>query len=159
MTAGLGIAALALFAFAGTIQDGNIGFLVPVLAVFAAGYALFQSPNNIEIMRGLPPAKSGIASSLSGTGRHFGMALGVAAAAIIFSVQFSLAGAKEAGIGAGPEMFASVSATTMTVAAVICLIAALPLFVWAKPVHKKHISTKIRRRSNDDKIPKIKQKS
>ena len=135
MPVGLGIAALALFAFAGAIRAGETGLLVPVLAIFAAGYALFQSPNNTEIMRSLPPAQSGIASSLSGTGRHFGMALGVAITAVIVSVQSSLAGAggAGAGAGAGPEMFVSVSATNMAIAAAVCLAAAMPLILRRTP--------------------------
>lgn len=126
---GLVIAALALSAFAFFAETRDIKLVIPALAVFAAGYALFQSPVNVEIMRGLSPAKSGIASSLSSTGRHFGMALGVAVASVIFSVQFSNAGFNEMFSGAGPEIFEAATTTSMVVAAIICLLATLPLII------------------------------
>lgn len=49
--------------------------------------ALFQSPNNAEIMMALPKAKIDIASSFMATIRNLGMALGVSLSGVLVTFQ------------------------------------------------------------------------
>lgn len=127
--AGLAVAFVSLLGCAWSMFNTNFRLFVVALGLFAIGYALFQTPNNTEIMRGLHPERSAIASSVANTGRHFGMALGASLASIMLSQQ-AVAPALWNTVGnAGSSALAIASGVTIVLAAVLCVIAVLPSFV------------------------------
>lgn len=106
-TVGLTVAAIGLLAFVLLIESEDIVMLLGALVVFTVGFTIFQSPINIEIMRGLPVEKSSIASALNSTGRHFAMTLGASIASLILSINSA--------------SIVKATALSMTVAAALCL--------------------------------------
>jgi len=110
--------ALVLLAFAALQRD--IIIIVLAFVPMAIGNALFQSPNNTEIMRALPPRKLGIASSVSATVRNLGMTLGVSISSILLTYQLQSAGYSGPVIGADPVLLSWSISTIMVVAAVLC---------------------------------------
>lgn len=85
-TAGLAISAIGLVAFVLLIESSDIAMILVSLVVFSVGFTIFQSPINTEIMRGLSPEKSSIASALNSTGRHFAMTFGASIASLILAI-------------------------------------------------------------------------
>lgn len=82
---GLAVAAIGLLVFVLLLESADTAMILGALVVFAAGFTIFQSPINTEIMRGLPAEKSSIASALNSTGRHFAMTIGASIASAMLS--------------------------------------------------------------------------
>lgn len=118
---GLLIAFSALLVCAWAIVGQKLNIVVLSMVLFATGYSFFQSPNNIEIMRGLNKDRAAIASSIANTGRYFGMAIGASFASVILSTK------------ALPERninsLALSSGVALVIAALLCVIAAWPSYV------------------------------
>ena len=89
------------------------------MILLGIGGALFQSPNNTELMSALPREKLSIASSVTATVRNLGFTLGVSLAAVSISLQFgSIEGidfSTPGGILAGNSSF--INAVTITIVA------------------------------------------
>lgn len=124
---GMGIMATSLM-FLGYLA-GSPGsdirlMLLPFMSL-GIGAALFQSPNNTEIMRALPKAKINIASSFMATIRNLGMALGVSLSGVLVTLQLSQAGYAGTILSAGPAMLASSISHVMILAGMICVIGTL----------------------------------
>jgi predicted MFS family arabinose efflux permease len=126
---GLLVAFSALLICAWAILDEKLGLIVCSMCLFAAGYSLFQSPNNIEIMRGLHKDKAAIASSIANMGRYFGMAIGASFASVILSVQFSFIGPTKALSEININSLVLSSGVTLVIAALLCVIAAWPSYI------------------------------
>jgi hypothetical protein len=90
----------------------------------ALGSALFQAPNNTEIMRALPPTMAGTASSVTATVRNLGMALGVSFAGILISVQLAGAGYHGPILNADRSLLAGTVSTVLVAASIGCALAA-----------------------------------
>jgi EmrB/QacA subfamily drug resistance transporter len=86
------------------------------------GSALFQGPNNTEIMRALPRSKVNIASSFTSTVRNLGMALGVSLSGVIVSVQLSQAGFYGTITDASPGLVSSSTSNGMIFAGMLCIL-------------------------------------
>lgn len=118
---GLLIAFSALLICAWATLSEKLEIVLLSMGLFAAGYSLFQSPNNIEIMRGLHKDRAAIASSIANTGRYFGMAIGASFASVILSAKLL------------PETdinnLTLSSGMTLVIAALICVIAAWPSYL------------------------------
>lgn len=118
---GLLIAFSALLICAWAILNEKLNIVLFSMGLFAAGYSFFQSPNNIEIMRGLHKDRAAIASSIANTGRYFGMAIGAAFASVILSMK------------AVPQIdinsLALSSGVALVIAAFLCVIAAWPSYI------------------------------
>jgi EmrB/QacA subfamily drug resistance transporter len=127
--AGLAVAFVSLLGCAWSMFNTNFKLFVVALGLFAIGYALFQTPNNIEIMRGLHPERSAIASSVANTGRYFGMALGASLASIMLSWQAVVPALWNTIGNTGSSALATASGVTIVLAAVLCLIAVFPSFI------------------------------
>jgi EmrB/QacA subfamily drug resistance transporter len=125
---GLVVAFAGLVVCAWAMLHADFLLLIGSFCLFAIGYALFQTPNNAEIMRGLPHEKSPIASSVANTGRHLGMTLGAVIASGMLSLQGVIPGLF-GDFGQGLQALALVSGVTVFMAAVLCIIAAWPSFV------------------------------
>ena len=74
---------LLLLGFVVVLQD--LLLIVLLFIPLSIGISLFHSPSSTDIMRALPIAKSGLASSVSATLRNLGMTLGVSVAGILFT--------------------------------------------------------------------------
>ena len=117
---GLSLCTVALLLLAWGAARQDFILILASLVVLAFGNALFNSPNNTEIMRAAPVEKMGLASSLTAMARNFGMALGVSVAGILLTFQVSLAGT-EGGVGsADPTLLAGAIGVIMLVAALTC---------------------------------------
>jgi len=118
---------------AAMIAQGYLASMVgidPVLLLLTfipmgIGSALFQSPNNTDVMRALPKDKMNIASSVTATVRNLGMALGVSFSGIVVSLQFGWAGYYGAVLGAGPHLLSATLSKGILLAGIMCIIGAL----------------------------------
>jgi len=100
----------------------DLGIIVLTFVPLSIGSALFQSPNNTEIMRALPKEKLGIASSLSATIRNLGMTLGVSLSSILLAYQLLLVGYSGPVTRADPALLAGSISVIMVVGAAFCFI-------------------------------------
>jgi len=87
-------AAAASLLFLGLLarQEFSFGAMAGLLVLLALGSALFQSPNNTEIMNALPRAQTAIASSVSAAGRNLAMTLGISLASLLLPLLLRLEG-------------------------------------------------------------------
>jgi hypothetical protein len=102
----------------------------------AIGNALFQSPNNTEIMRALPLKKVGTASSVSATVRNLGMTLGVSLSSILLTFQLQSAGYTGPVIGAPPAFLVASISTIMFAGGGCCFIGAVASLLGSTGVRK-----------------------
>ena len=95
----------------------SVPVMLMAMIFLGIGGALFQSPNNTELMSSLPREKLSIASSVTATVRNLGFTLGVSLAAVSISLQFgSIEGidfSTPGGILAGNSAF--INAVTITI--------------------------------------------
>ncbi|HWQ18957.1 MAG TPA: MFS transporter [Methanotrichaceae archaeon] len=124
--AALGMAVLALSLMlmgymAGTAVP-NPEMLLLTFVPVGIGAALFQSPNNTEVMRALPREKMNIASSFTATVRNLGMALGVSLSSVLVSLQLAQAGYFGAILDAGPGLLSSSISRVMMLAGALCIV-------------------------------------
>ncbi|QGZ60927.1 MFS transporter [Paraburkholderia acidisoli] len=83
---GLALFALGLLALATLGAHPSIVDICWRMALCGAGFGIFQSPNNRQILSSAPRERSGGASGMLGTARLTGQTLGAALVALIFSV-------------------------------------------------------------------------
>ncbi len=117
-TAGVSIVSIGLFIMAYAAYTVSIPVMFGAMLLLGLGGALFQSPNNTELMSSLPREKLSIASSVTATVRNLGFTLGVSMAAVFISLQFGSIAAidfSNLGIMAGNRSF--IDAVTVTIAA------------------------------------------
>ncbi len=117
-TVGVGIVSVGLFIMAYATYAVSIPVMLVALVLLGIGGALFQSPNNTELMSALPREKLSIASSVSSCVRNLGFTLGVSLATVFIALQFgSIADIDftNLGIMAGNQTF--INAVTVTIAA------------------------------------------
>jgi EmrB/QacA subfamily drug resistance transporter len=128
-TAGVGVVSVGMFVAAYGAYVTSLPIMAIAMVLLGVGGALFQSPNNTELMCSLPREKLSIASSVTATVRNLGFTIGVSLAAIFISLQFgSIAGidfSQPGGILSGNASF--INAVTITIAAggMIALCAAI----------------------------------
>ena len=118
------VAAISYIATGLVVSNYNLWYVVAVFILSGLGSSMFQSPNSTETMSALPPQKIGIASSVSGTVRNLGMALGVSIAAILVSAQLNMAGYNGPIMSAG-SMLTPIIGNVMFAAGALCIIAAV----------------------------------
>jgi EmrB/QacA subfamily drug resistance transporter len=117
-TAGVSIVSVGLSLMAFAAHTVSIPVMFGAMLLLGVGGALFQSPNNTELMSALPREKLSIASSVTATVRNLGFTLGVSIAAVFISLQFGSIAAVDfsnLGIMAGNQSF--IDAVTVTIAA------------------------------------------
>ena len=124
-TAGMLIITVAMFIYAYAAYIVSIPAAIVGMVLLGIGGALFQSPNNTELMSALPRHKLGIASSVSSTVRNLGFTLGISFAVLLVTVQFSLAGYHGQILEADHSLLITVMAITMAVGGGICLLSAI----------------------------------
>jgi EmrB/QacA subfamily drug resistance transporter len=128
-TAGMGIIALGLFTMSFAAYNVSVPAMLVAMVLLGIGGALFQSPNNTELMSSLPREKLSIASSVTATVRNLGFTLGVSLATVSISLQFgSIKGidfTKHAGILAGNSLFINAVTITIAIGGAIAVCAAI----------------------------------
>jgi EmrB/QacA subfamily drug resistance transporter len=127
-TAGVSIIAVGLFIMAYAAYIVSVPVALVSFVLLGVGGALFQSPNNTELMSALPREKLSIASSVTATVRNLGFTLGVSLATVFISLQFgSIADIDFSNLGIMADNQAFINAVTITIAAggVIAVIAAI----------------------------------
>jgi EmrB/QacA subfamily drug resistance transporter len=117
------VRAVSLFLMALAFVSTNLGLVLVAFFIMGIGSALFQSPNNTEVMVALPREKSGIASSMSATLRNLGMALGVSVGTILLTLQMGTANLSNLS-GPGASDLANAVGIIMVVSGIISLIGA-----------------------------------
>ena len=111
---------LIFLGYASTQMD--MALIVPAFIIMGLGGALFQSPNNTEIMNALPKSQTAIASSATATMRNLGMALGVSIASIMVAVQLNKAGYRGDVLKAGPVLLSQIVGNVMYSGGFLCII-------------------------------------
>lgn len=137
--AGIALTGIAMFILSFTVTGMNLGLIILSFVPMAIGSALFQSPNNTEIMRALPPAQLGVASSLSATVRNLGMTLGISFASILLSFQLQAGGHTGPVLGADPVLLSRVIAVILAVGGFLCM-AGIVICLWGNAERRKFMS-------------------
>ncbi|HEY3418978.1 MAG TPA: DHA2 family efflux MFS transporter permease subunit [Methanomassiliicoccales archaeon] len=119
------IRAVSLFLMAFAFVSTNLMLVLAAFFIMGVGSALFQSPNNTEVMVALPREKAGIASSMSATLRNLGMALGVSLGTILLTLQMGAVSVSNIEGGAGTSELASAVGIIMVVSGIISLAGAV----------------------------------
>lgn len=122
--AGITISGASLLYLGWAAYSMDLTLIVLGFVPMAIGNALFQSPNNTEIMRALPLEKVGTASSVSATVRNLGMTLGVSLSSILLTFQLQSAGYAGPVIGAPPAFLVASISTIMIAGGGFCFIGA-----------------------------------
>lgn len=112
------------FAWVGPMQDLTLILLFLVLMAF--GGSLFYSPNNTDIMRGLPVSQINAASSISGTARYLSMVLGSSLGSVLLSVDLMIQGSATSIMTAEPLLLATAMGHLMVIAGIITFSGLIP---------------------------------
>jgi len=120
-TTGMLLITVAMFIYACAAYLVSVPLMLAGMVLIGIGGALYQSPNNTELMSALPRQKLGIASSVSSTVRNLGMTLGTSLAILLVTLQFSLAGYTGPVINADRSLLIATIAITMSIGGLICL--------------------------------------
>jgi EmrB/QacA subfamily drug resistance transporter len=99
----------------------SLAGMVGLFVLLGLGSALFQSPNNTEVMNGLPRSQTAVASSVSATVRNLGMTLGVALASGMLTLQLRGAGYRGEVLNAGQGLLAAAVAGLLFTSGALCL--------------------------------------
>ncbi|MFT3951264.1 MAG: MFS transporter [Oscillospiraceae bacterium] len=83
--AGMGAACLALVAMLTFNKTTHIAFIIPILMLFGAGVAMFQSPNSSSVMGAVERSKLGIAGGINALSRNLGLVSGNTFSILLFS--------------------------------------------------------------------------
>ena len=127
-TVGMSIVAAAFFALGILARSWyNVGAMSGLFVLIGLGSALFQSPNNTEIMNALPRSQTAIASSVSSAGRNLAMTLGVAFASILLPLQLRLAGYGGSVLGAEKHLLAGTIGNVMIASGIFCVFTVIVL--------------------------------
>jgi len=135
--AGMVIAGISMIVLAGLALRMELLLIIAVFFPMTIGSALFQSPNNTEIMSALPAEKVGIASSISATVRNLGMALGASLGSILLVVGTGFSGYSGPVLGANNEVLAFAAALIMGLSGVLAFIAGGVSFARARIITKE----------------------
>lgn len=84
-TAGLAVFTFALALYALAVIHPSIGLLLVAGVLAGAGWGIFQTPNNREIMGSGPPEKGGSTAAIFASLRVAGQTFGASVAAIVFA--------------------------------------------------------------------------
>ena len=95
---------------------GIPGYIVP-LVVITAGYALFQTANNTDVMKDVPRDRRGVISGMLNLSRNLGLVTG----ASVMGAVFALASGTNDIAAAHPDAIAAGMRTTFAVAAALML--------------------------------------
>ncbi len=117
-SAGMGLAALCLFAFSFLTEETPLRNITAILMVLGLGFALFSSPNTNAIMSSVERRYYGIASGTMGTMRLIGQMLSMGLSMMIFSI---FIGRVEITAEYHSELLTSVH-TAFTLFSVLCFI-------------------------------------
>jgi EmrB/QacA subfamily drug resistance transporter len=107
-------------------QEFSFGAMAGLFVVLALGSALFQSPNNTEIMNALPRNQTAIASSVSAAGRNLAMTLGIALASLLLPLLLRFEGNRGTVMEAGRDPLAHGIGNVIILSALVCA-AAIPV--------------------------------
>jgi EmrB/QacA subfamily drug resistance transporter len=118
--AGIGLTGISLLLLSSSARSVDLPMIVLSFIPLSVGSALFQSPNNTEIMRSLPTEKTGITSSLSATLRNLAMTLGVSVASIILTFQLHSSGYYGPILQADPPLLAGSIGDILVAGAFLC---------------------------------------
>jgi EmrB/QacA subfamily drug resistance transporter len=118
--AGITLSGISLLYLSYAARTMDLIMIVIGFIPLAIGNALFQSPNNTEIMRALPLEKIGVASSVSATIRNLGMTLGVSFSSILITFLLKSGGYVGPVIDADPILLASSIGIIMIIGAALC---------------------------------------
>ncbi len=110
-------------------EQAGIGSITGLLVLLALGSALFQSPNNTEVMGALPRSRTAVASSVSAAGRNLGMTLGIALGSMLLSLQVRHGDPGASILSAAIPVLARSAGTAMIVSGGIALLALAPLLL------------------------------
>jgi EmrB/QacA subfamily drug resistance transporter len=116
-------ASLFLMAFA--FVSTNLILVLVAFFIMGIGSALFQSPNNTEVMVALPKEKAGIASSMQATLRNLGMALGVSVGTILLTLQLGAVNISNINGTAGASDLANAVSIIMVVSGIFSIMGAV----------------------------------
>jgi MFS family permease len=119
---GIAISGISLLFLSAAVLTRNLPMIVFCFIPLAIGTALFQGPNNTEVMRGLPVDKTGIASSLSATIKNLGATFGVSLSSILLALQLHASGYFGPITEVDPVLFSSAITAIMIAGAVFCFI-------------------------------------
>ena len=112
---GLGAMTLGLLAIA-ALEPGAVWWDVAWrMALTGAGFALFQTPNNRQLISSVPRERSGAGSGMISTSRLLGQTMGAARVAVVFGAMLAQ------GVGAAAMMAVLVGAGLVGVATVLSL--------------------------------------
>ncbi len=122
---GLAILGFSYLAYGWIAFQPHLALLILLFALNGLGSAVFQSPNNTELLNAVSRDKLAVASSLSATVRNLGMTLGTSLAGLMVAL-----GLRNAGLGgnllhAAPAMIARISAHVLWTAGGLALVMAL----------------------------------
>jgi EmrB/QacA subfamily drug resistance transporter len=120
------VAASLLFLGLLARQEFSFGAMAGLLVLLALGSALFQSPNNTEIMNALPRAQTAIASSVSAAGRNLAMTLGISLASLLLPLLLRLEGNHGTVMEAGRNPLAHGIGNVIVLSSLVCA-AAIPI--------------------------------
>jgi len=112
---------ISLFLMAFAFVSTNLVLVLVAFFLMGIGSALFQSPNNTEVMVALPREKAGIASSMSATLRNLGMALGVSVGTILLTLQMGAVNISNINGGADASDLASAVGVIMVASGIISI--------------------------------------
>jgi EmrB/QacA subfamily drug resistance transporter len=124
---GIAVAAAAFIALGVIARQYSLAWMAVLFAVLGLGSALFQSPNNTEIMSALPASELSVASSVSSAARNLGMTLGVALASVLLALQLRLAGWAGPVLQAEKGTLAGAVGGVLVVSGILCAASALVL--------------------------------
>lgn len=130
--AGMALAGFSIIALAIMASSGVLILVIIAFFPMAVGFALFQSPNNTEVMNALPAEKVSIASSVSATVRNLGMAIGASLTSILLVMSAEASGYAGPLTGAGSLILTSALIIVVCIAGGLCLVAAGVSFVRAR---------------------------
>lgn len=117
------IASGAALLYALPASSGVLGYAVP-LVMMTAGYALFQTANNTEVMGGIAQESRGVISAMLNLSRNLGLVTGASLMGAVFGYA---TGTIDIG-SARPEAIAAAMQMTFAVAAIL-IVAALAIVI------------------------------
>ena len=97
---------------------GVPGYVAPIVVV-TAGYALFQTANNADVMSGVRPDQRGVVAGMLGLSRNLGLVTGASVMGAVFaraSATIDVATAPPEAVAAGTRSTFAVAATLIVVA-------------------------------------------
>jgi EmrB/QacA subfamily drug resistance transporter len=119
---GLTVASASMILMGLASREMNAKMMLLCFIPLGVGSAIFQSPNNAEVMSALGSKMLSTASSVTATVRNLGMALGVSISSILISIQLSYAGHAGSILDTGPGLTSEAISNVMIIAGALCII-------------------------------------